>query len=120
VRTIEEDGISATIGKSDYEMGLFRTHLLREAEKDLRESVYDDEHAWARWITYPNCIACTLSVSGMPWPLSFKDFCKNPETFNVKWETAVYEVNPHWKPNLGAATKAIAEEEQEKKDLPSD
>ena len=120
MKTIEEDGISVTIERSNYEMGLIRTHLLREAEKDLRENVYDNEHAWARWITYPNCIACTVKVEGMPWPLSFTDFCKNSETFNVKWEQAVYEVNPHWKPNLSVADKVVADEEQEKKDLPSD
>jgi hypothetical protein len=116
MRTIEEDGVSVTIAKANYEMALLRTHLLREAEKELRETTFDDEHAWARWITYPNCIACAVKAEGMPWPLSFDDFCKNSETFNIAWEQAVYEVNPHWKPDLGAAAKAVSEEAQEKKD----
>lgn len=121
MRTIEEGEISVTVDRSDYEMALVRTHLLREAERDIREASppYDDEHAWARWITYPNCIACTVAVKGMPWPLTFKDFCKNPETFNIAWEQAVYEVNPHWKPNINAAAQIIADEEQEKKGSPS-
>ena len=119
MKTIQDGSISVTIERSNYEMGLIRTHLLREAEKDLRANTYDDEHAWARWITYPNCVACTVEAEGLPWPMSFADFCRNPETFNVEWEAAVYEVNPHWKPNLTAAAKIVADEQQEKKDSPS-
>ena len=66
---------------------------INQAAKDQ-----DPDEAFLRVSSYPDCMAATLKAEGITWPIAFEDFIKLPEQFVIKWEAAVYELNPHWLP----------------------
>lgn len=50
-------------------------------------------------ILYPDLVACVTEAEGLsPDTLSVDGFLALPEQLTQAWETAVYELNPHWLP----------------------
>lgn len=54
-------------------------------------------------VVYPDLVACTIEWEGLDVDaLSIDDFLALDERLVGKWETAVYDLNPHWLPGAGA------------------
>lgn len=104
----EADPISLTVSRATAVMGMERSILRFRGYDEAKEQ--PEALQVLRITTYPDLIACTVSVSGIPWPLSFGDFCALDDGLVSQWEQAVYRVNPHWNP-AGAA-----DEDAEKKE----
>jgi hypothetical protein len=95
--TIRYEEIEITISEASVIAGTRRGVLRGEA---LRLDVPDEtpEQWLLRVITFPDLVAATRSVIGMPWPVSFEAFCDLPERLVNEWSEAVYRLNPHWRP----------------------
>jgi hypothetical protein len=83
-----------TVSEATVAMG-FRRSQLRTAA--AREAVDFEERILGE-LTYPDLVAATLAVEGLPWPLDFASFLALPEQLLTPWEAAVYDLNPHWLP----------------------
>lgn len=88
---------------------------LEEVQKDIQKANEDgreepeDAIKVLKTSTYPTIVAGTKQVEGIPWPLSFDEFCELPDSLVFEWENAIFELNPHWNP------AGNIEAEQEKK-----
>jgi hypothetical protein len=49
-----------------------------------------------RLILFPNLMAATVSIDGLPFPMTFDEFREVDEDAVNKWADVVYELNPHW------------------------
>lgn len=47
-------------------------------------------------VQYPNCMCCTTSVEGLPWPLPFDRFKDLDGALVSKWHSAAVKLNAHW------------------------
>jgi hypothetical protein len=45
---------------------------------------------------YIDVISATVQAEGIPWPLSFEDFCKLPHALITRWSEAVWRLNLGW------------------------
>jgi len=46
-------------------------------------------------------MANLVEASGFDeWPISYDDFAQLPEQLVMLWETAAYDLNPHWLPEI--------------------
>ncbi|MGQ9491726.1 MAG: hypothetical protein ACUVS6_13720 [Anaerolineae bacterium] len=95
--TVTYHDIQITVSEATVLQGTRRGVLRGEA---LRLNVEDEppERWLLRVITYPDLVAATVEVRGIPWPLEFADFCGLPERLVNDWSEAVYRLNPHWRP----------------------
>ena len=95
--TIIYGDIVITVTEANVMDGTRRGILRGEA---LRADIGDEptEQWLLRVITFPDLVAATRSVIGMPWPVSFEAFCDLPERLVNEWSEAVYRLNPHWRP----------------------
>lgn len=106
--------ISAVASEATVLMGTMRTRLMIEG---FEQGDGDDfDLRLLHRFVYPVCVAGTIEIEGIPWPLAFKDadaemdFVRLPDLFAREWEAAVLRLNPHWKP------QQRAESEEEKKE----
>lgn len=108
---IELNGVKLTVSEAGVLQGIRRSILQEQAKLDEGD---DQAILYIKRIFYPDLIAATLSQSGFDnWPLSLADFMQVPDQLALKWENAVYELNPHWRPGW-------EDEQQEKKASTSD
>jgi len=49
-------------------------------------------------IAYPDCLAATKEISGLPQDMPIEDFLDLPQELTDAWQNVVYELNPHWYP----------------------
>jgi hypothetical protein len=93
------NGIEARIvvSAANVLQGMKRTRL-RNARGDLEGKA--EEVIIASVFTYPDLMAAAreISISGIEGDPTFDQFCQLPEAFVVQWESAVYDLNPHWLP----------------------
>lgn len=102
VRYEQGDGGAAvviTIGRANGYMGMKRSMMTYQAvEENRKKDETDPVAAVLRTMTYPDLIAATKQVEGIPWPISFDEFIALPDDLIAAWEEAVYKLNPHWNP----------------------
>jgi len=111
-RIVEVDGVRLVVSKATLKQGIKRTRLKVEAQKLAKAGELEDvDEFLLRMYTYPDLMAATVSADGIEWPLAFPAFLELPDTLGVKWEAAVYELNPDWMPSSG---EDAAEKEAEK------
>ncbi len=79
------------------EQGALHYGVKRLGTDPMPEGVDQDEYTM-RVYTYPNLIAATVSIDGLPWPMTFDQFLGIPEAVWNVWTEAVEEKNPHWFP----------------------
>jgi hypothetical protein len=119
--TADLDGkpVRIVVSEATTLLGFRRTRLrtegqgINQAEQDAARQLAgteeapspDPDRALLRFWTYPDLVAATIEASGIPWPLSFEDFLDLPDQLSAKWETAVYDLNPHWLPQAPDAEK---------------
>jgi hypothetical protein len=95
-------------------MGMLRSVLVGNASNGLNpadDSLDGDALSQtARWIMrrvlYPALIAATVEHNFDHWPISFEEFQELPEPFEIAWEEATYDLNPHWRVRKEAPTEA--------------
>jgi len=91
----DELNVRLVVARANMQAGMCRTRL-----QLLAESADDDNEdiKLLRRFSYPDVIAATVDVEGIPWPLSFEDYVQLPERLGLLWERAVYDLNPSWLP----------------------
>ena len=91
--------IALTLVRATARLGARRGYMMGEAFQEFETNKeFPKELQNLRWLLYPNVIAGTESVEGMPWPLTFEEFIELPEGFIDDWVAGIYQVNPHWQP----------------------
>lgn len=105
---LEEQQIRLTIMRATALIGMQRSIQIMRGMDEVKENP-DEAVRVLRTVTYPDLISCTVAAEGLEWPITFEAFLQLPDELVGKWETVVYEVNPHWNP------AGTAVEEQEKK-----
>ena len=94
-KTVEHEGVQITVTEANVLIGVKRGRLkgegLRAEEEDLDREII-------RLYVYPDLIAATVKAEGIEWPLDFEGFLALPDGLAAKWESAVYDLNPHWLP----------------------
>lgn len=115
--------VRLTINRATVRIGMMRTLLQEKARVAAHgrkpETVPDDDllgesELWVQIALYPSLIAATTEATGFEdWPLSYDQFMELPETLAMEWESAVFELNPHWRPKL-PETDAELEEVKKK------
>jgi len=102
--------VRLTINRATVRIGMMRT-LLQEkarvaAHERSPEAITDDElwndiELWSQINFFPSLIAATSDAKGFEeWPPTYEQFLELPELLVMEWESAVFELNPHWRPKL--------------------
>lgn len=93
-------GYRVVVSEASVMMGLERQRLVTEAKLDELPV----ELQLLAVSSYPDCISCVIEHQGFEeWPVSFEVWGNEiPNKFVKQWEDAVYELNPHWLPQLSA------------------
>lgn len=112
--------ITLTISESSARVGLYRTLLSDDAIREeslkatLEEGPLGTQEISDRilhTVLYPAMIASVVEQTGFDhWPLTFQEFSEIPEGLEVLWETATFNLNPHWRPsdiNIQEAEKKV-------------
>lgn len=93
----EELAVRLTITAPTIESGTARTVLRVDGQAALEsEPAATTTRRILRLVTYPDLMAATVAVEGLPWPLDFETFIALPEELGALWEQAVYDLNPRW------------------------
>lgn len=103
--TYKDDDLDVKLAVSEATVlvGMKRTRLKMagdklEKERAEKEGNHDLDRLILRVTIYPDLVAATTQVKGLPWPLDFETFLTLPEPLWAVWEEAVYKLNPHWVP----------------------
>ena len=88
--SITVGAITVTVCEATVRAGTRRSRLRSDAFQE------QDADRRALLLEYADLVPVTLSVEGIPWPLSVEQFADLSETLALKWEKAVYTLNPHW------------------------
>jgi hypothetical protein len=99
--------VTITVTRATAYTGVKRSMLSYDGMKNSPKTD-DDAMRVLRTLTYPDLVAPVKEAIGIPWPISFDEFIALPDDLVVLWESAVYEVNPHWSP-MGQVEKAETE-----------
>lgn len=122
---VEFGSAKITIGRATGLVGMQRSLLAyRDAEKNRADE--PEANKIFRSITYPDLVAPVLSAEGTvaifddqgeeiqvdlsQWPPTLEEVMQFPDELIYTWESAVYQLNPHWDP----AARARASEAQKK------
>jgi len=101
--TVAHGDLSVTVTEATALVGMRRTRLKLEAHQADEQDV---DRRWLHELTYADLVACVVASDGFdPWPPVFDDFVELPDAFVVRWETAVYDLNPHWLPQKTEAAE---------------
>jgi hypothetical protein len=100
---ITHGDVSIIVSEATALIGMKRSRMKVEASGTIDN---DTDISILRIITYPDLLAATVEIKGMNKP-TFEEFLDLPDTLVMKWEQAVYRLNPHWLPG--------SQEQQEKK-----
>lgn len=100
--------IKVTVQKATYKMGIMRSAIMANQGQIVDEMKISSDHPFAeatemalRLTTYPALIAGTVETEGFEnWPLTYDQVAQLPEQWGADWEKAVFELNPHWIPEI--------------------
>ncbi len=102
----DELTVRLTVAASTIERGTDRTIRRVEAQAALEgQPGVTPARRVLQAITYPDALAATVAVEGLPWPLDFETFAALPEELGEVWLEAVYELNPRWLQRLAEEGK---------------
>lgn len=102
----DELDIRLIISRADVTIGMERSLLISRAEPlaPLKEDASEldvmrhEAQVYARSFLYPSLIASVVEHEGFDhWPVTPEEFTALPEPFVIDWESATFELNPHWK-----------------------
>jgi len=82
--------VTVTVCEATVRAGTRRSRLRSEAFQE------QDADRRALLLEYADLVPVTLNVEGAQWPLTVEQFADLSETLALKWEKAVYALNPHW------------------------
>jgi len=121
---IEHNGktMRVVVQQSTARMGMLRSVLIEKGALASAGSTTNPEDvamSILRAIYYPAFIAGTVENNFDHWPLSFEEFIDLPEPFEVEWERAIFELNPHWRFVYEPQDRTAEEEAEAKKKAPS-
>jgi hypothetical protein len=111
-KVIKQGKVKITVRRATVLAGTKRYRLMNEGAvamgvKDLEKldvpAGVDPDTFSLRVFTYPNFMAATIDIEGLPWPMSFEEFCAVDEELWNDWSRAVREVNSHWYPAIKEA-----------------
>jgi hypothetical protein len=115
----EEHDVRLVVAEATAEAGIVRALLLNRIQEDYGEAPeVNDAFSSARnillYFYYPRLISVTVESEGLDAQnLTPQEFANLPEDLFHAWYTAVFELNPTWRP-VGSQTPE--EEAAEKKD----
>jgi len=113
-------------GPADLHMGVRRSLLIEEQRirwEEVREELKNEGWALVEIIAaqilrtelYPSLVAAVVEQEGFDrWPITFEAFSALPEELGVKWEAAVGELHPAWRPEPEPETLEELEEARKK------
>lgn len=108
----------AVVQEATAQMGMLRSVLISSASSNGKDTsapaddpmsgdgIAQTAHWIMRHVLYPALIAGTVEHDFDHWPISFDEFCELPEPFEIAWETAVFDLNPHWRLKQGEPSEA--------------
>lgn len=114
MKTLEFSGLAhLEVHAATTKSGMKRGQLSASAKDETEPLLW-----YARRFMYPDCLACTSGeLNGKPVAeLTFEEYMELPDQLTEAWLAAVYEVNPHWAPQL---PESNAEQEEKKASPPS-
>lgn len=97
-RNVTVGNNSVTVRAADGIAGM-RRHRIRYEQSRIEDK--DPDSRLLRLTTYPDMVACAEG-DVMPFAL----FAALPDAFLSQWESACYELNPHWL-DAGAGEKKV-------------
>lgn len=114
---VDGQAVRLTVTRATTLTGTRRSILIYKAMEEMQKAKEDgqppdDAIMVLKTSTYPTIVAGTKQAEGIPWPLSFDQFCELPDRLVFEWESAIFELNPHWNP---AGDIEAEKAEQEKK-----
>jgi len=114
---LDGQAVRLTVTRASTLTGTRRSILIYNALEEMRKAKADgqepdDAIMVLKTSTFPSIVAGTKQAEGIPWPLSFDQFCELPDTLVYQWERAIFDLNPHWNPAGDIETEKA---EQEKK-----
>lgn len=91
------------VGEATVLMGARRSRLRFEADGEN-----DPDRKLVRLFVYPDLIAAAkaINVSGIDGVPTFDQFLQLPEALVAQWESATFDLNPHWLPSEPDEKKA--------------
>ena len=89
------DRVRIVVARANVRRGMIRTRLKAEAQQSGET---DPDLLILRLFTYPDLVASAIEIDGLDWPMTFDTFLDLPETLVIDWESAAYDLNPHWLP----------------------
>lgn len=92
------DDVALTVSRATVRMNSVRIELTLLADKMNENSDDPARIKQMRAIIYPDLIAATSEVTGIPWPLDFDSFLDLDSSMVDGWLNGVYTLNPHWAP----------------------
>jgi hypothetical protein len=92
---VSHGDLSVTVYPANGIMGM-RRHRIRYEQSRIEDA--DPDSRLLRLTSYPDMVACADRV------IPFAEFAALPDAFLVQWETATYQLNPHWS-DVGAGEK---------------
>jgi hypothetical protein len=106
-QTVTLGDVTLTVSEATVRMGTARARA--------RLAAFDEPDAERRalLLEHADLVSVTTQAEGIPWPLTPEQLADLPETLALKWERAVYALNPHWYERDDAGGTS------EKKDAPS-
>jgi len=90
--------IDATIeiGKANGRMGAKHGAMVEETRQFCKDSPGCDRFEIdARW-SFTAVVPATLSVTGLPWPMTVEQFVNLPEELSDMWLDEARKLNMHW------------------------
>jgi hypothetical protein len=93
----DELNVAIVVGKANNRMGARHSALLEETQAWCLAHPDEDENEQAvRW-TFTVVASATVSVSGIPWPMTADQFMDMvPEPLSMQWFETAQRLNQHW------------------------
>lgn len=93
----DELDVTIEVAKANNRIGAKHNTAIIAVGNYITEHPDDDQESnTLRW-TFAAVEPATLSVTGLPWPMTFEQFADVvPEELSTLWFEAVSELNSHW------------------------
>ncbi len=89
----DEETWRVVVSEATALIGIKRTRMRVDGSREE-----DPDRRLLRMFSWADTQAATVETEGLPSPLTFEYFCLLPDLFVSVWESAVYDLNPHWVP----------------------
>lgn len=95
--------VEIVVQQATYGAGALRAAVYHQQKLivDALADAPDQDAAFSEMVirttVWPVVRAATVSVTGMPWPMTYEQFTALPDSLGVAWENAAYAVNPAWR-----------------------